>query len=76
MEHTPPPRKVTTDKINKELKKLLDIWKSREQEYRKASAVTWDDDDKLDSRRYEGEAIATRWAIEDLTVLLSKLDQS
>lgn len=51
---------------------LIRLWKSREKKYRNAVRTEWETGDKYASRRYEGESIGTRWAINDLEKLISE----
>lgn len=55
------------------LVRLIRKWKRREKKYRDAVRSEWESGDKYASRRYEGESIGTRWAIEDLEELISSL---
>ena len=49
---------------------LIRLWKNREKKYRNAVKTEWETGDKYASRRYEGESIGTRWAINDLEKLI------
>ena len=62
--------------MQKALVRLIKRWKRREKEYLNASNDEWDTGDKYASRRYYGEAIGTRWSIEDLALIAKMKEEA
>ena len=61
--------------LDKKLNSLIRKWTKMEKEYQKEVRVVWLEGDKFSSRRYEGEAIALHWCIEDLKKLLKEYEK-